>query len=97
VEEVRPDAPGLWQVEVTAQNGQKRLDPRLAFSAIFDVRESDTRRLDPDELSAHLGGISHAKVEGGAQAGGTGKALPLWTVLLALGTVAFFFEGVLVA
>jgi hypothetical protein len=93
----RPDQPGLWQVEVTGGNGQRRLEPRLAFAASFDPRESDTRRLDPDELTAHLGGESHAKVEGGAQAAGAGRQVPLWTILLAMGLVAFLLEGLLVS
>ena len=93
----RPDRPGLWQVEVTGANGQRRLEPRLAFAAAFDPRESDTRRLDPEELTAHLGGESHAKVEGGAGTAGAGKQVPLWTVLLALGLAAFFLEGLLVS
>jgi hypothetical protein len=93
----RPDLPGLWQVEVKA-GGVTRLEPRLAFSAVFDPRESDTRRLAPEELAAHLGGASHAKVEGEAPAtGAAGKAVPLWTVLLALGLLAFFLEGILIA
>jgi hypothetical protein len=93
----RPDAPGLWQVEVQA-GAVQRLEPRLAFSAVFDPRESDTRRLAPEELAAHLGGAERAKVEGGERAaGGAGRAVPLWTVLLAVGLLAFFLEGILVA
>jgi len=93
----RPDLPGLWQAEVVT-GGAARLEPRLAFSATFDPRESDTRRLSPDELAAHLGGAQHAKVEGGAQDGAAGgKAVPLWTLLLALGLLAFFLEGLLIA
>jgi hypothetical protein len=94
---LRPDAPGLWQVEVKAGT-VVRLEPRLAFSVLFDSRESDTRRLSPDELTAHLGGESHARVEGDAQAAAAaGRAVPLWTVLLALGLLAFFLEGILIA
>ncbi|MFO0585001.1 MAG: BatA domain-containing protein [Anaeromyxobacter sp.] len=92
----RPDVPGLWQAEVAA-SGVTRLEPRLAFSATFDPRESDTRRLSPDELAAHLGGAQHAKVEGDAQAAAGGKAVPLWTILLALGLAAFFLEGLLIS
>jgi hypothetical protein len=91
-----PRLPGLWQVKVTA-GGAERAEPRLAFSVAFDPRESDTRRLRPDELTAWLGGASHAKVEGDAQAGGGARTVPLWSILLVLGVAAFFLEGLLIA
>jgi hypothetical protein len=92
-----PRDPGLWQVKVAA-GGAERLEPRLAFAVAFDPRESDTRRLRPEELTAWLGGAAHAKVEGDARAAaGGGPQVPLWSILLVLGVVAFFVEGLLLA
>jgi hypothetical protein len=91
-----PREPGLWQVKVSS-GGVERVEPRLAFAVAFDPRESDTRRLQPDELTAWLGGAEHARVEGDAQAGGSGRQVPLWSILLLVGIVAFFVEGVLLA
>jgi hypothetical protein len=91
-----PREPGLWQVKVSA-GGAERLEPRLAFSVAFEPRESDTRRLRPDELTAWLGGAAHARVEGDAQGSGAGAQVPLWSILLVLGIVAFFLEGLLLA
>ena len=92
---VTPPEPGLWQVKVKA-GGEERLEPRLAFAVTPDTRESDTRRLDPAELTAWFGGASHAKVEGDARAvAGAGREVPLWSILLALGIVAFLVEGFL--
>ncbi|GEJ57600.1 BatA domain-containing protein [Anaeromyxobacter diazotrophicus] len=89
-----PDRPGLWQVKVE-QRGEQRLDPRLAFAALPDPRESDTARLDPQELTAWFGGEGHARVASDAAQGP--RRIPLWSILLALGIVAFFAEGLLVA
>jgi hypothetical protein len=91
-----PREPGLWQVKIAA-GGAERLEPRLAFSVAFDPRESDTRRLLPEELTAWLGGAAHAKVEGDARASGGGPQVPLWSILLVLGVAAFFLEGLLLA
>jgi hypothetical protein len=91
-----PREPGLWQVKVSA-GGAERIEPRLAFAVAFDPRESDTRRLRPEELTAWFGGEAHAKIEGDAQAGGTGREVPLWSILLVLGVAAFFLEGLLIA
>jgi hypothetical protein len=90
-----PREPGVWRVKVAA-GGAERLEPRLAFVVSPDPRESDTRRLDPSELTAWFGGETHAKVEGQAHAAG-GKEIPLWSILLVLGLAAFFLEGVLLA
>ncbi len=89
-----PREPGLWQVKVSSQ-GQERVEPRLAFAVASDPRESDTRRLEPDELTAYFGGASHAKVEGEARHAGGGREVPLWSILLLVGVAAFFLEGVL--
>jgi len=91
-----PREPGLWQVKVSA-GGAERIEPRLAFAVAFDPRESDTRRLRPEELTAWLGGAAHAKVEGDAQPGGAGRQVPLWSILLVAGVALFFLEGLLIA
>jgi hypothetical protein len=91
-----PREPGLWQVKVAAA-GAERVEPRLAFAVAFDGRESDTRRLRPEELTAWLGGAEHAKVDGDSLAGGPGREVPLWTILLVLGVALFFLEGLLVS
>ena len=89
-----PERPGLWQVKVE-ERGQTRLDPRLAFGVLPDPRESDTARLDPQELTAYFGGAGHARL---AQEGVQGpRQIPLWSILLALGLLAFLGEGLLLA
>ena len=93
---VVPRAPGLWQVKVAA-GGAERVEPRLAFAVAFDPRESDTRRLLPEELTAWLGGAAHARVEGDARAAAGGAQVPLWSILLVVGLAAFFLEGILLA
>jgi len=90
-----PPEPGLWQVKVSVR-GEERLDQELMFAVWPDARESDTRRLDPAELTAWFGGESHARIAGDARAAGA-RELPLWSVLLMLGLAAFFVEGVLIA
>jgi len=87
-----PDRPGLWQVKVE-EHGEQRLDPRLAFAVLPDPRESDTARLDPQELTAWFGGEGHARVASDAAQGP--RQVPLWSMLLALGLLAFFAEGLL--
>jgi hypothetical protein len=93
---LRPRLPGLWQVKVADRTGE-RLDPKLAFAVWADPRESDTRRLAEGELTAWLGGEKVARVEGARGRTGGGPAVPLWSVLLLLGLLAFFAEGLLVA
>jgi hypothetical protein len=90
-----PPEPGLWQVKV-AGRGEERLDPRLAFAVTPDPRESDTRRLDPAELTAWFGGASVARVAGEGRTA-AGQELPLWSILLVLGIAAYFAEGLLVS
>jgi hypothetical protein len=94
---VTPREPGLWQVKVQAQGKGERVEPRLSFSVAPDPRESDTRRVEPGELTAYFGGASHAKVEGDAQAAGGGRSIPLWSILLVLALAAFLLEGLLIA
>ena len=92
---VTPDIPGLWQVKVSA-NGTERLDPSLAFAVWPDLRESDTRRLQPSELTAWFGGETHARVASD-KPGGEGRQVPLWSWLLVLALAAFLAEGWLVS
>jgi hypothetical protein len=89
-----PDLPGLWQVKVRIQ-GEERVDPALSFAVWPDARESDTRRLDPAELTAYFGGAGLARVEAEASAAGGRSEVPLWSLLLAVGLVAFLVEGLL--
>ncbi|BDG09617.1 vWA domain-containing protein [Anaeromyxobacter paludicola] len=91
---VTPDRPGLWQVKVEEPGAAPRLDPRLAFAVQPDPRESDTRRIDPTELTAWLGGADHAKVTGEKSAAAQ-RTVPLWSWLLLLGLAAFLAEGAL--
>ena len=84
-----PERPGLWQVKVGADG-----DPALAFAAVVDPRESDTRRVAEAELTAWFGGPSHASVATDARAA---QPIPLWSVLLAVALAAFFLEGLLVS
>jgi hypothetical protein len=90
-----PREPGLWRVKVAA-GGAERIEPRLSFAVAFDPRESDTRRLQPEELTAWLGGAAHARVDGDAQAGGAGRDVPLWSILLVAGVLLFLVEGLLI-
>jgi hypothetical protein len=89
-----PDRPGLWQVKVE-ERGQARLDPRLAFAVLPDPRESDTSRLDPQELTAYFGGATHAHLASDKPTGD--RTIPLWSILLVLGIAAFLGEGLLLA
>jgi hypothetical protein len=88
-----PRLPGLWQVKV-ADRGGDRLDPTLAFAVVPDPRESDTRRLEPAELTAWLGGEAHARVDGQGTAAAT-QGVPLWTWLLAAAVALLLAEGFL--
>ncbi len=92
---VTPDRPGLWQVKVRdLATGGERIDPALAFAAWPDPRESDTRRLEPSELTAWFGGEALARVASdGKQAGS--RQVPLWSWLLLLAVAAFLAEGLL--
>lgn len=91
-----PDAPGLWQVKVRQPDGTVTLDTSMAFAAWPDARESDTRRLEPSELTAWFGGASYARVAGDGR-GTAAREMPLWSWLLLLAVAAFLAEGLLVA
>ncbi|MGC3999887.1 MAG: BatA domain-containing protein [Anaeromyxobacter sp.] len=90
-----PPAPGLWQVRVKVR-GEERMDPQLTFAAWPDARESDTRRLEPSELTAWFGGEGHARVDGDARTAAS-RELPLWSILLVAGLLAFVGEGLLLS
>jgi hypothetical protein len=63
----------------------------LAFAASLDPAASDLSRHDPDALAAWFG---EDTVKTAGLAGGE-RHTPLWTWLLVVAVVAFFFEGVL--
>jgi len=87
---------GLWQVKV-AERGAERIDPALAIAVVPDPRESDTRRLQPGELTAWLGGEAHAKVDGPGGPALQGQGVPLWSWLLAAAVALFLAEGLLLS
>ena len=92
---VTPDRPGLWQVKVRdLSTGGERIDPALAFAAWPDPRESDTRRLEPSELTAWFGGEALARVASDGKPAGS-RQVPLWSWLLLLAVAAFLAEGLL--
>jgi hypothetical protein len=92
-----PDRPGLWQVKVRdLATGGERLDPALSFAVWPDPRESDTRRLQPSELTAWFGGEALARVASDGKPAGS-RQVPLWSWLLLLALGAFLAEGLLVA
>ena len=91
-----PRQPGVWQVQVE-ERGATRVDGALAFAAVLDARESDTRRLDPATLTAWLGGQATARVDGPGHAAGGGPGLPLWSILLAAAVALFLAEAALLS
>jgi hypothetical protein len=92
---VTPDRPGLWQVKLRdLATGGERLDPALAFAAWPDPRESDTRRLEPSELTAWFGGEALARVASDGKPAGS-RQVPLWSWLLLVAVAAFLAEGLL--
>ncbi len=91
---VVPDRPGPWQVKVEDARGV-RLEPRLAFAVLADPRESDTTRLDPQEVTAWLGGSALARVQGEGPSDPGGRSVPLWSILLVVAVAAFVAEGLL--
>jgi hypothetical protein len=92
-----PDRPGLWQVKVRdLATGGEGLDPALSFAVWPDPRESDTRRLEPSELTAWFGGEALARVASDGKPAGS-RQVPLWSWLLLLAVGAFLAEGLLVS
>lgn len=68
--------------------------PGVSFAVHTDPAESDTRRLDASELSARFAGEKVAVATDPAAA--RTRETPLWSMLLAVGVLAFLTEGVLV-
>ena len=88
-----PRQPGLWQVKVEERRRPPGSTAALAFAAVVDPRESDTRRLEPAELTAWLGGEAMARVDGPAGGAGGGPGVPLWSILLAVAVALFLAEA----
>ena len=65
--------------------------PSLGFASTIDPAASDTGRWSPDELAAWFG----EDVVKTAGLSGPSAKTPLWTWLLILGVLLFFFEGTL--
>jgi hypothetical protein len=86
-----PTEVGIYHVQVRGQGGAVTDAPELAFPVVFDSRESDLARLEPQELAARLG----ASVSRPGNAAEGSRRTPLWTGLLAAATVAFLLEGLL--
>jgi hypothetical protein len=86
------DAPGIYRVLVRRGRGEPTLARGLSFVVRTDPSESDTTRLEPSELAAHLGG----SIAGGNGTGlgrtGTGTR-PVWSWLLVLAVAAILGEG----
>jgi hypothetical protein len=84
---------GLMHVQLANGEG-KRVDSREAdIPVAFDPRESDTRRLDPNEITARYGAIVRSDVP--VTSAGF-QRLSFWMQLLVLG-VAFFSAEALLA
>jgi len=84
------DRPGAWRVI----GPDDRAIDDLAFTVRLDPVESDTRRLQPAELQAHLGG-EHSAVEQSPVAERK-QQTPIWSILAALAIAAFCAEGALI-
>lgn len=88
--------PGLYSVSVRRTGGQLKPAGDLAFVVVPDPHESDTTRIDPKELLAHLGATASettpaltASIGGGGPAG----KRPLWTWLILAAVLALVAEG----
>ncbi len=84
------DVPGAYRVK--APDGREIAE--LSFAVRVDPIESDTRRLLPDELKAHLGGERSAVEQ--APLAERKQETPIWSVLAALAVLAFCAEGALI-
>lgn len=84
------DRPGLYR----AQDASDAPLADFHFAVGVDSSESDTRRLDPAELRAHLGGERSAVAEG--PVGEHRRETHLWSALAALAILAFCVEGALI-
>lgn len=88
------EQPGHYAVSLRDDDGTRDA-PALAFAAVIDPRETDLRRLTPDELASHFGGDS-TRVAGGAEGALPSAGTPLWSWLLLGAVAAFLAEGLLV-
>jgi hypothetical protein len=88
-----PPEVGLYRVRAREGQGKPTEAPELAFSVLYDSKESDTTRLDRAELAARYGSATLGKRSGAA--GDTAPKTPLWTELLAAAAVVFLLEGIL--
>jgi hypothetical protein len=68
--------------------------PDVSFAVHVDPAESDTRRLDVADLDARYGGGKPTVATDPSAS--RSRETPLWSVLLAVGVLAFLTEGVLV-
>ncbi len=87
-----PPEVGIYTVRVRRAAGQIEPAPDLSFAVGYDPIESDTTPIDRKLLASRFGASAVREV---AASGAPGRRAPLWTELLALVAVAFFFEGVL--
>lgn len=89
--------PGIHRVDTDAARTDEQAaggEELLAFAAVVAPEESDTRRLEPEELLVWLGDGT-AEVEQ-RPAERRRRETPLWSLLLAVGVLAFFLEGTLI-
>jgi hypothetical protein len=82
---------GVWRVQLVAPDGHKSESRAADVPVVFDPKESDTRRLDPRELSARYGGVVTTE----AVAQGAGHGLSLWTKLIVAAILFLLFEALL--
>jgi hypothetical protein len=75
-----------------ARGGDGAVVAGLSFAATLDASESDLSRHPADALTQWFGEDTVRDAGGGS---GAQPKVPLWTWLIALAVVAFFFEGVL--
>jgi len=86
---------GLVQVKLTGPDGRGREERESDIPVAFDPRESDTRRLDPREVTARYGGVVRSSAD---SANATSfRQLPFWMELLVLAVVLFSTEALLAA
>ncbi len=86
---------GLVQVKLTDADGHSLESREGDLPVAFDPRESDTRRIDPREVTARYGGVVHTP---GTSAGATGfQQLSFWMQLLVLTVILFSAEALLAA
>jgi len=86
---------GLVQVKLADTDGHHIESRAEDIPVAFDPRESDTRRLDPREITARYGGMVRSTA---ASADATGfQQLSFWMQLLVLAVILFSVEALLAA